>query len=56
MLRMEVATSSLARSSMPIAHIADLCGYSAQSHFTRFFVQQIGITPGEYRRAASGSA
>lgn len=54
MLRMDIAIDSLARSDEPIASIAQRCGYSAQSHFTRFFAQQIGITPGEYRRAAAG--
>ena len=52
MLRMEAAIEALSRGGQSIAEIADACGYSAQSHFTRFFVQQIGITPGEYRRAA----
>ena len=27
-------------------------GFSAQSNFTRFFQQQVGIPPSEYRRAA----
>lgn len=53
MLRMEVAIDRLARSRQPIADIARQCGYPAQSHFTRFFAQQIGITPVEYRRAAA---
>ncbi|RYY81967.1 MAG: AraC family transcriptional regulator [Comamonadaceae bacterium] len=52
MLRMDLAIDALARTRQPIAEISLRCGYSAQSHFTRFFVQQIGITPGEYRRAA----
>ncbi|MGH8843735.1 MAG: helix-turn-helix domain-containing protein, partial [Advenella sp.] len=25
-------------------------GFSAPGHFTRFFRQHLGITPGEYRR------
>lgn len=53
MLRMEAAVQALARTQQPIGAIAHACGYSAQSHFTRFFVQQIGITPGEYRRAST---
>lgn len=56
MLRMDAAIAALARSGRSIAEIADACGYSAQSHFTRFFVQQLGITPGEYRRAALATA
>ncbi len=52
MLRMEVATQALARSDRSIAEIGEGCGYAAQSHFTRFFLHRIGITPSEYRRAA----
>lgn len=53
MLRMDLALNALAKTDQSIAEVSDACGYSAQSHFTRFFVHQIGITPGEYRRAAS---
>jgi AraC-like DNA-binding protein len=28
-------------------------GFSAQSNFTRFFLNQVGVPPSEYRRAAS---
>ncbi len=52
MLRMDAAIEALARSDSSIAEIAEHCGYSAQSHFTRFFTAQIGITPSEYRRAS----
>lgn len=55
MLRMEVAIDRLARSQQPIAEIARQCGYPAQGHFTRFFAQQIGITPVAYRRAAAAT-
>jgi AraC-like DNA-binding protein len=55
MLRMETAVNELTASALSIGEIAEHCGYSAQSHFTRFFVQQVGVTPSEYRRAA-GSA
>ncbi|MGE0875906.1 MAG: helix-turn-helix domain-containing protein [Burkholderiales bacterium] len=34
---------------------ADL-GFSAQSNFTRFFLNQVGIPPSEYRRAAQREA
>jgi AraC family transcriptional regulator len=51
MLRMERAIGELTSSHRTIAEISDHCGYSAQSHFTRFFIRQIGVTPSEYRRA-----
>jgi len=28
-------------------------GFSAQSNFTRFFHNQVGVAPSEYRRAAA---
>lgn len=56
MLRMETAINELTTSALSIGEIAGNCGYSAQSHFTRFFVQQIGVTPSEYRRAARSGA
>jgi len=56
MLRMEVAIHALTHTGQPIAEIAEACGYSAQSHFTRFFVQQIGVTPSDYRRVAAPPA
>jgi len=33
-----------------IAAIAQACGFSDQSAFTRRFVALVGMTPGEYRR------
>jgi AraC-like DNA-binding protein len=56
MLRMDAAIHALASTDRSIAEISACVGYSAQSHFTRFFVQQIGVTPSEYRRAAGGAA
>jgi AraC family transcriptional regulator len=35
-----------------LAEVALLCGFSDQSSFTRVFRQQVGMTPGAYRRAA----
>jgi AraC family transcriptional regulator len=40
----------LLRSDMPVAQIADLCGFSSQSHLTRTFHQQTGRTPAKFRR------
>ena len=36
-----------------IAEVAAELGFSAQSNFTRFFHNQVGVAPSEYRRAAS---
>lgn len=37
-----------------IASIAQACGFSDQSAFTRRFVALVGMTPGEYRRLRTG--
>lgn len=50
-LRMERAIQGLSPSQR--CNLSDLSlelGFSAQSHFTRFFRHQLGITPSEYRR------
>jgi len=36
-----------------IAEVSAELGFSAQSNFTRFFLNQVGVPPSEYRRAAS---
>jgi AraC-like DNA-binding protein len=46
------AISKLSSGSGKIADVSAELGFSAQSNFTRFFQQQVGIPPSEYRRAA----
>jgi AraC-like DNA-binding protein len=48
--RMTLATKALNTSEKPIAEIARDLGFSAPSHFTRFFVQHMGLSPSEFRR------
>lgn len=52
MLCIESAIAKLSSSSAKIAQVSAELGFSAQSNFTRFFQQQVGIPPSEYRRAA----
>jgi AraC family transcriptional regulator len=52
MLCIESAISKLSSGSGKIAEVSAELGFSAQSNFTRFFQQQVGIPPSEYRRAA----
>ena len=50
----QTATSSalkLSSGTGKIAEVSAQLGFSAQSNFTRFFQQQVGIPPSEYRRA-----
>lgn len=49
-LRMEAAYESLPWTDLPITNISAELGFSAQSHFTRFFRNNLGIPPSEYRR------
>ncbi len=50
MLRMNSAVSRVSGGSDTMCVIAGDLGFSAQSHFTRFFQKQWGIPPSEYRR------
>jgi AraC family transcriptional regulator len=46
------AISKLCSGSGRIADVSAELGFSAQSNFTRFFQQQVGIPPSKYRRTA----
>ena len=51
MLCIASAISKLSSGRGRIADVSAELGFSAQSNFTRFFQQQVGIPPSEYRRA-----
>lgn len=51
-VRVAAATSALLRTDRSIADLAEDLGFSEQTHFSRFFVQHVGIPPGEFRRRA----
>ena len=53
--RMQRAKLLLSRSELPVAGIAQQCGYADASNFTRRFRQQFGITPLTYRRQAQAA-
>jgi AraC family transcriptional regulator len=48
-LRMEAAIEALGAPRRPVAEVADRLGFSAPSHFTRFFRRHLGVTPSEYQ-------
>lgn len=52
-LRMESAIRSLTAANDSLATISYEIGFSAPSHFTRFFRQNLGITPGQYRQVVN---
>jgi transcriptional regulator GlxA family with amidase domain len=49
-LRMNSAFSGLTQSTLPMAALSERLGFSAQSHFTRFFQQHAGVNPSQYRK------
>jgi AraC family transcriptional regulator len=55
LLCVEAAISRLSSGRSKIAEVSAELGFSAQSNFTRFFLNQVGVPPSEYRRVASRS-
>lgn len=53
-LRVERAAALLARGSGGISQIAQSAGFADQSHLTRQFRRETGLTPALFRRLASG--
>ncbi len=51
--RMQRAKLLLSHSELPVAGIAQQCGYPDPSNFVRRFRQQYGLTPLQYRRQSS---
>ncbi|MCY4395835.1 MAG: AraC family transcriptional regulator [Rhodospirillaceae bacterium] len=43
------ARALLAEDRLPLAEIAEVCGFSSQPHFTYWFKRTVGTTPGAYR-------
>lgn len=56
MLCVETAITRLSTSDTKIADVSAELGFSAQSNFTRFFLNQVGASPSEYRRFSSMGA
>jgi transcriptional regulator GlxA family with amidase domain len=48
--RIELSKTLLRDTPMSLAEIALACGFSNQSHFTRFFSANVGVSPGIWRR------
>jgi AraC-like DNA-binding protein len=53
LLCIEAAIARLSSGRGKIAELSAELGFSAQSNFTRFFLNRVGVPPSEYRRAAS---
>ena len=48
-IRIEKA-KQLLEEQVPLIEIADMCGFSDQSHFSNYFKEFIGVTPKQYQR------
>jgi AraC family transcriptional regulator len=48
--RVDHARGLLRDADLPLAQIANLCGFADQSHFTRIFARLAGTAPGSWRR------
>jgi AraC-like DNA-binding protein len=44
------ACDCIVHANLPLAVVADSCGFADQSHMTRQFSGWIGVSPGELRR------
>ncbi len=49
--RIRRAQEMLNRGRSNLAQVSEACGFSSQAHFTTVFRRNLGVTPGEYRRA-----
>lgn len=49
-LRVDDAALLILFSNKTIAQVAEACGFRSRQHFTRVFENQMGISPGRYRR------
>lgn len=47
--RMLIAAEQLANDSPTLAELSDLLGFSGPPQFSRFFVQQLGVSPSQFR-------
>jgi len=51
-VKVEQARRLLEESSLSLGEVSDHLGFTAQSSFTRFFRNEVGVTPQRYRHAA----
>jgi AraC-like DNA-binding protein len=54
LLRIQRAAEWIASSRTPLAHVAIRAGFSDQSHLTRAFSRDLGVSPGQFREYAIG--
>ena len=52
--RIDTACALLASGNVPLAEIAQACGFADQAGFSRTFTRLVGLPPGRYRRMVQG--
>jgi AraC family transcriptional activator of mtrCDE len=55
-IRMTLAANELKKPSMSTGAVADAVGYQSEAAFQRAFKQHMGVTPAQWRRAASSTS
>jgi len=55
-IRLYHARQMLCETSFPISQIADRCGFSDAAYFAKFFKQNYGMTPRQYRALKKGES
>jgi AraC family transcriptional regulator len=55
-LRVEYASNEIAGSDTPLGDIALAAGFADQSHFSKVFKREVGLTPADFRNCCSGSS
>lgn len=53
--RMALATRLLSRPELSVADVSHGLGFSAPSHFARFFAQHVGFPPSDFKRGVMGA-
>ena len=54
-VRLERAQYLLSHENFSIAAVAQYCGFCSLSHFTRYFKEKYGCTPGDFRKRGTSS-
>lgn len=49
-IRMDKAKNLLTNEALTVQHIAQVCGFSDYSHFSRYFKKQAGCSPAQFRK------
>lgn len=54
-MRIERATSLLAKNTYTVSYVAEECGFKSIHYFSRFFKKEVGISPCQYAKNCNGT-